>query len=91
MKFEIDHVTIIYPNEDSGTERKIEIENNSELLQLHFIDKRDLKPGGMTLTKTQVELLRDTLNLILKNRNNINVLNLISEMFKIFERKHLKL
>jgi len=51
MKFEIDHVTIIYPNEDSGTERKIEIENNSELLQLHFIDKRDLKSGGMTLTK----------------------------------------
>jgi len=68
MKFEIDHVGIIYPNEDFGVERKVEIENDSELLQLHFIDKGDLRPGGMTLTKPQVELLRDALNLILKNK-----------------------
>jgi len=68
MKIEILDVCIIYPNEDSGINRTIEIKDEFEVLQFHFIRDGEERPGGMTLDKSQVTLLRDALNLILKNK-----------------------
>ncbi|WP_298546240.1 hypothetical protein [uncultured Aquimarina sp.] len=68
MKVEIDNITIIYPNEHTGENRNMEIETDGEHLQFHFIDKKNLNSGGMTLDKNQAEILRDSLTLILKNK-----------------------
>jgi len=68
MKIEIPDVSIIYPNEDSGINRTLEIEDELEVLQFRFIGDGEKGSGGMTLDKSQVTLLRDALNLILKNK-----------------------
>ena len=67
MKFEIEDVNVIYPDEESGESRKLEIETNDESLRFNFIDKSK-RTGSMFLNKKQVELLRDTLNIVLKNK-----------------------
>ncbi len=67
MKFEIDNIDVIYPDEDQGEQRNLEIEVDGEWLHFHFMDKKGLRPGGITLSKGQVKVLRDSLSLILKN------------------------
>lgn len=68
MKIEIENVTIILPHENSGVNRKLILEDDGELLQIHFIGKNDEQSGGIALTKTQMILLRDNLNTYIKNK-----------------------
>ena len=68
MKIEIPNVSVIYPDEETGVTRTIEIEDDFENLQFNFTKKGENRPGGMSLDKSQVILLRDTLNLIIKNK-----------------------
>lgn len=67
MKFEIENVSVIYPDENEGFNRKMIIRDDCEFLQFDFIDEKK-NSGGFTLDKSQVHLLRDTLNMIIKNK-----------------------
>jgi len=70
MKIEIEHISIIYPNEESGRDKKMVLEDDHELLQFNFYDYHvnEEPPGGMALNKKQVVILRDALNMFLKNK-----------------------
>lgn len=67
MQFELGNICVAYPNEDMGVERKLKLRPDSEVLHFDFIDTNN-ETGCMTLDKDQVELLVDTLKLILKNK-----------------------
>lgn len=70
MEIKIPEVLISYPNEDSGKYRDINIFNDYKLLQFNFHDhsEQSKEVGSMTLDKTQILLLRDALNLFIKNK-----------------------
>jgi len=68
MKIEIPEVEIIYPNEDTAKNRTLSIANDSEDLQIAFLSTSDDNSGAMILNKSQVILLRDTLNMFIKNK-----------------------
>ena len=66
MRFEIEDVSIIYPNEEDIVDRTLVIEDDISCLFLNFVDGTDERVGAMFLNKDQVILLRDTLNSIIK-------------------------
>ena len=67
MEINLGNITVIYPNEKQGKDRKLNLFTDGDLLQINFIDDT-LPSGGITLDLTQLELLSDTLNLIIKNK-----------------------
>lgn len=67
MEFELGNITVIYPNENNGIDRKLKLRPTGEFLHFDFIDSNN-EYGSMSLEKDQVKLLVDTLNLILKNK-----------------------
>ena len=67
MKIEIEDVSIMYPNEDSGVNRKVVFRDDAEFLQVDFVDK-ELSIGGFALNKEQVQVFRDILNMVIKNK-----------------------
>lgn len=68
MKFEIEEVSVLYPNEDCGVKRKIVIEDDFDILHIRMIDNSDSSEGTISLTKAQMNLLKDSLNVIIKNK-----------------------
>ena len=66
MRFEIEDVSIIYPNEEDIVDRTLVIEDDISCLSLNFVGDTDERVGAMFLNKDQVILLRDTLNSIIK-------------------------
>lgn len=66
MEFELSNILVTYPNESSAESRKLKIRTNGEFLHLDFIDP-SISNGSITLDKSQVKLLKDSLNLILNN------------------------
>lgn len=68
MKIEIPDVGVIYPNEETSTNRTLIMQDDFELLQFTFAYRNEHSPGGMTLNKEQMILLRDSLNLMIKNK-----------------------
>lgn len=68
MKLEIENVSVMYPDEDSGEERTMVIEVDDEFVHLNFIDPHDKPTGMLTLDRTKSLILRDALNMILKNK-----------------------
>jgi hypothetical protein len=67
MEINLGNITVVYPNEKQGTDRKLNLFTDGDLLHINFIDDT-LPVGGITLDLTQLELLSDTLNLIIKNK-----------------------
>lgn len=67
MEINFDMVNVIYPNENSPELRKVNIVANGENLQINILDDT-LDSICISLEKHEVELLSDTLNLILKNK-----------------------
>lgn len=67
MEFELGNIFVAYPSEDMGLERKLRLRPDSEVLHFDFLEINNVT-GCMTLDKEQVELLIDTLKLILKNK-----------------------
>jgi hypothetical protein len=67
MEFELGSITVTYPNENTGQTRKLKIRTDGEILHFDFIDP-SLDAGCISLDKKEVELLSDTLKLVLKNK-----------------------
>lgn len=72
MEINLDNISVIYPNENSPILRKVNLTADGEFLQINILDGT-LDSVGITLEKHEVELLIDTLKLILKH-------NLIEEL-----------
>ena len=68
MKIEMENVTIMLPTENSGVNRKLMLEDDGEVLQINFIGRNEELGGGISLTKSQMVLLRDNLNTYIKNK-----------------------
>tara|TARA_R110002072_G_scaffold301914_3_gene482840 strand:+ start:618 stop:833 length:216 start_codon:yes stop_codon:yes gene_type:complete len=68
MKIEMENITIMLPNENSGVDRKLMLEDDGQILQINFIGRNDQQSGGISLTKSQMLLLRDNLNTFIKNK-----------------------
>lgn len=68
MKIEMENIIIMLPTENSGVHRKLILEDNGEFLRLNFIGRNDKQGGGISLTKSQMILLRDNLNTFIKNK-----------------------
>lgn len=67
MEINLGNISVIYPNENSPQARKITLTADGEFLQINILD--DSKDSiGITLEKHEVELLSDSLKLILKNK-----------------------
>ena len=66
MKTTIENVHICYPTEEDGMKRDLIIFPDGDFLQLNF-GKPGVELGTIALTKTEADILRDTLNTILKN------------------------
>ncbi len=64
----MENITIMLPHEDSGVKRKLILEDDGQFLQINFIGRNDEQSGGISLTKTQMSLLRDNLNTFIKNK-----------------------
>jgi hypothetical protein len=72
MEINLDNISVIYPNENNPQSRKVNFTADGEYLQINILDDT-LNSIGISLEKQEVELLIDTLKLILKH-------NLIEEL-----------
>jgi hypothetical protein len=68
MKIIMENISVMYPSETSGEGRTLTIEDDGEYLHLNFLNESDKESGTITLTKSQVMMLRDNFNTILKNK-----------------------
>ncbi len=69
MEFKLEKISTMYPDEEKEVKRDLvlRVDSDFEILHFDFID--DIKmTGGMSLTKKELEVLRDYINLILKNK-----------------------
>ncbi|REG92993.1 hypothetical protein [Flavobacterium aquicola] len=72
MEINLNNISVIYPNETNPQPRKVNFTADGEFLSINILD--DTKDSiGISLEKQEVELLIDTLQLILKH-------NLIEEL-----------
>lgn len=67
MEIDLGNVSVIFPNENSPEPRKVTLTVDREFLQINILDNT-LNSVGITLEKHEVELLSDSLKLILKNK-----------------------
>lgn len=67
MEINFKNINVMYPNENTPQPRKITLTADGEYLQINIYDET-LDFIGITLEKNDVELLSDTLKLILKNK-----------------------
>lgn len=67
MEINLGNISVIYPNENSPQARKITLTPDGEFLQINIFDDT-LNSVGITLEKHELELLSDSLKLILKNK-----------------------
>lgn len=67
MEINLGKISVIYPNENSPEYRNITLATDGEFLQINILDDKS-HSVGITLEKNEVELLSDTLKLILKNK-----------------------
>jgi hypothetical protein len=72
MEINLDNISIIYPNETNPQPRKVNFTADGEFLNINILDDT-LDSIGIALDKQEVELLVDTLKLILKH-------NLVEEL-----------
>jgi hypothetical protein len=67
MEINLGNISVTYPNEKSPQARKITLTANGEFLHINiFDDSQD--SIGIALEKHELELLSDSLKLILKNK-----------------------
>lgn len=67
MEINLGNISVIYPSENSPQPRKITLTADGEFLQINIFDDT-LDTIGITLEKHELELLSDSLKLILKNK-----------------------
>lgn len=67
MEFELKNISVIYPDEESSIDRILRIRTDEGFLNFDFVDKVK-RTGTMCLKKKEVEIIRDYLNIILKNK-----------------------
>jgi len=67
METELFNVEVVYPNEDKPRTRKFKIRTEEGIIFFDFIDSK-INSGSFYLEKDQVELLIDTLKVVLKNK-----------------------
>lgn len=67
MEIELFNVEVMYPNENENQTRKLKIRTEEDNLFIDFIDPK-INSSSLILGKDQVEILVDTLKLILKNK-----------------------
>lgn len=67
MEIDLGNIVVIYPNEDTGSNRQLKIRTDGDILFFDFIDSK-IAAGCFYLEKDKVELLVDTLKVILKNK-----------------------
>ena len=67
MEIELGDINVTYPNEVSPQARKFRIRTDGDILHFDFIDSK-IDSANFFLEKEQVELLIDTLKLVLKNK-----------------------
>lgn len=67
MEINLGNISVIYPNENSPQPRKMTLTADGEFLQINIFDDT-LDTIGITLEKHELELLSDSLKLILKNK-----------------------
>lgn len=66
MEINLDNISVIYPNETNPQPRKVSLHTDGEYLQINILDDT-LDSISVTLDKQELELLSDSLQLILKN------------------------
>jgi hypothetical protein len=66
MEINLDNISVIYPNETSPQPRKVNFTADGEFLNINILDDT-LDSICINLEKQEVELLIDTLKLILKH------------------------
>lgn len=67
MEFDLGNISVMYPNENTTQLRKLIIRPDGEILHIDISDEtRDSM--SIVLEKHEVELLSDTLKLIVKNK-----------------------
>ncbi|SNR34756.1 hypothetical protein [Lutibacter flavus] len=68
MKTEIPDIEVLFPNEDSAKSRKLILENESEYLQISAFDNESKEDCVLVFNENQLTLLRDQINVFLKNK-----------------------
>lgn len=70
MQIRIENITSLYHDEESGVNRDLELRIDGDVLHLDIEDRGEHNNFGATvsLDREQVKILRDSLDLILKNK-----------------------
>lgn len=68
MKIEIENISVLLPKEQFSSNSKMTIRDDLEFLHFDFSLEDEENDLTITLDKQQVSMLRDALNMVIKNK-----------------------